>query len=130
VPVIIVDLGTGIAPFRAFLQDCKLPELKVKTGYFLATPEEKLTSFTKTSARLSKKMAYLHIWILLGCVTKKKIYVQNLMLQQGLEIWKWLEEDAAFYVCGDASRMAKDVDAALLSIAKDHGKLSDEVAAA
>ena len=45
-------------------------------------------------------------------------------------MWKWLQEGAAFYVCGDASRMAKDVDAALLSIAKEHGKLSEEAAAA
>jgi sulfite reductase (NADPH) flavoprotein alpha-component len=61
---------------------------------------------------------------------KEKIYVQNLMLKQGAEMWKWLQDGAAFYVCGDASRMAKDVDAALLVIAREHGKLTEEAAAA
>jgi sulfite reductase (NADPH) flavoprotein alpha-component len=51
------------------------------------------------------------------------------MLQQAAELWAWLQDGAAFYVCGDASRMAKDVDAALLQIAREQGKLSDEDAA-
>ena len=55
---------------------------------------------------------------------KEKLYVQHLMLQQGAELWSWLSNGAAFYVCGDASRMAKDVDQALLKIAEEHGKLS------
>ena len=58
------------------------------------------------------------------------MYVQNLMLQQGAELWKWSQDGAAFYVSGDASRMAKDVDAALHTIAEEHGGLSKDDAIA
>ena len=61
---------------------------------------------------------------------KEKLYVQHLMLQQGAELWSWLQDGAAFYVCGDASRMAKDVDQALLAVAREHGKLSEDEAMA
>ena len=61
---------------------------------------------------------------------KEKVYVQNLMVQQGAELWKWFQDGAAFYVCGDASRMAKDVDAALHTVAEQHGGLSKDDAAA
>ena len=52
------------------------------------------------------------------------------IVQQGAELWSWLQDGAAFYVCGDASRMAKDVDQALHAVAMEHGKLSEEEAAA
>ncbi len=61
---------------------------------------------------------------------KEKVYVQNLMIREGAELWKWFQEGAAFYVCGDASRMAKDVDAALHTVAREHGGLSEEDAVA
>ena len=59
----------------------------------------------------------------------EKIYVQNRMLENAAELWSWLESGAHFYVCGDASRMAKDVDAALHQIAETAGGLSKEAAA-
>ena len=61
---------------------------------------------------------------------KQKVYVQNVMNDQGAELWAWLQEGAAFYVCGDASRMAKDVDKALHDVIEKHGKLSAEDAVA
>ena len=57
-----------------------------------------------------------------------KIYVQDRMLEAGAELWKWLQDGAAFYVCGDASRMAKDVDKALHTVAREHGGLSEDEA--
>ena len=57
-----------------------------------------------------------------------KIYVQDKMLESGAELWKWIQSGASFYVCGDAKRMAKDVDAALHQIAQEHGGLSAEEA--
>jgi sulfite reductase (NADPH) flavoprotein alpha-component len=60
---------------------------------------------------------------------EQKIYVQDRMLEAGAEFWRWLEDGAAVYVCGDASRMAKDVDAALHRILEEHGGLSVEGAA-
>ena len=59
----------------------------------------------------------------------EKIYVQDRMREQGEELWAWLEAGAHFYVCGDAARMAKDVDAALKSVVARHGGMSDEKAA-
>ena len=59
---------------------------------------------------------------------QEKVYVQHLMEKQSAELWKWLEEGAAFYVCGDASRMAKDVDAALHNLIMEHGGKSEDEA--
>jgi sulfite reductase (NADPH) flavoprotein alpha-component len=58
----------------------------------------------------------------------EKIYVQDRMREHGAELWEWLEAGAYFYVCGDASRMAKDVDSALKSIIAEHGQLSEQEA--
>ncbi len=131
VPVIMVGPGTGIAPFRAFLEERKATGAKGKNWLFFGNPYEKtdflygdeLEAFQKDGTLSRMDLAWSRD-------QKEKIYVQNLMLKQGAEMWKWLQEGAAFYVCGDASRMAKDVDAALLSIAREHGKLSEEAAAA
>ena len=131
VPVIMVGPGTGIAPFRAFLEERKATGAKGKNWLFFGNPHkasdylygEELEGYLKDGTLGRIDLAWSRD-------QKEKIYVQDLMIQGGAEIWKWFEDGAAFYVCGDASRMAKDVDAALLTIAKDHGKLSDEQAAA
>ena len=57
-----------------------------------------------------------------------RVYVQHKMLDYGADLWRWLDEGAHFYVCGDAARMARDVDAALTDIIKTHGGMSDEAA--
>jgi len=131
VPVIMVGPGTGIAPFRAFLEERKAVGAKGKNWLFFGNPYQKsdflyqdeLEAFHKEGVLSRMDLAWSRD-------QKEKVYVQNLMLNEGAEFWKWLQEGAAFYVCGDASRMAKDVDAALLTIARDHGKLSEEEAAA
>ncbi len=130
-PLIMVGPGTGIAPFRAFLEDRKLTGAKGANWLFFGNPyrgsdylyEDELTGFQKDGLLQRLDLAWSRD-------QKEKVYVQNLMLQQGAEIWKWFQDGAAFYVCGDASRMAKDVDAALHSIAEQHGGLSKEDAAA
>jgi sulfite reductase (NADPH) flavoprotein alpha-component len=131
VPVIMVGPGTGIAPFRAFLEERKAAGAKGRNWLFFGNPykssdflyKDEMDAYAGDGILSRMDLAWSRD-------QKEKIYVQNLMLNEGGEMWKWLEEGAAFYVCGDASRMAKDVDAALLSIAKEHGKLSDEDAAA
>ncbi len=57
-----------------------------------------------------------------------RVYVQHKMLDRGAEVWRWLDDGAHFYVCGDASRMAKDVDAALTAILRTHGRMSEDAA--
>ena len=131
VPVIMVGPGTGIAPFRAFLEDRRASGAKGRNWLFFGNPhratdflyEDEINGFLadKTLTRLD---------VAWSRDQKEKLYVQHLMVQQGAELWSWLKEGAAFYVCGDASRMAKDVDQALHTVAKEHGGFSDEEAAA
>ncbi len=129
VPVIMVGPGTGIAPFRAFLEERKATGSKGKNWLFFGNPyqasdflyKDELEAFQKDGTLTRMDLAWSRD-------QKDKIYVQNLMVKEGAEFWKWLEEGAAFYVCGDASRMAKDVDAALHTLIREHGKLTEEQA--
>jgi len=128
-PLIMVGPGTGIAPFRAFLEERKITGAKGPNWLFFGNPhratdflyEEELTGFQQDGTLGRLDLAWSRD-------QKEKIYVQDLMLQQGAELWKWFQDGAAFYVCGDASRMAKDVDAALHRIAEQQGGLSPEAA--
>jgi sulfite reductase (NADPH) flavoprotein alpha-component len=130
-PVIMVGPGTGIAPFRAFLEDRQATGATGKNWLFFGNPhqatdflyQEELTTFVKSGVLGKLDLAWSRD-------QKEKIYVQHLMLESGAELWSWLEQGAVFYVCGDASRMAKDVDQALLEIVQTHGgKSSDDAAA-
>ncbi|MEO5713859.1 MAG: flavodoxin domain-containing protein [Luteolibacter sp.] len=130
-PVIMVGPGTGIAPFRAFLEERKATGSKGQNWLFFGNPhsttdflyQDELTAY-QTDGTLSK------LDLAWSRDQKEKVYVQNLMEQQGAGLWSWLQDGAAFYVCGDASRMAKDVDQALLKVAETHGRLTPEEAAA
>ncbi len=129
--VIMVGPGTGIAPFRAFLEDRKATAAKGRNWLFFGNPhsatdylyQDELAAFQADGTLSKLDLAWSRD-------QKEKLYVQHLMLQNGAELWTWLDKGAAFYVCGDASRMAKDVDQALLKIAEAHGKLSPEEATA
>ncbi|BCX46337.1 sulfite reductase, alpha subunit [Haloferula helveola] len=129
-PLIMVGPGTGIAPFRAFLEERKISGAKGANWLFFGNPhqstdflyEDELTAFKEDGTLQRLDLAWSRD-------QKQKVYVQNLMTENGAELWKWLGEGAAFYVCGDASRMAKDVDAALHEIAEKHGGMDAEAAA-
>ena len=131
VPVIMVGPGTGIAPFRAFLEERKATGGVGRNWLFFGNPhaasdflyQKDLEGFLDDGTLSRLDLAWSRD-------QKEKVYVQNVMLQEGAELWKWLQEGAAFYVCGDASRMAKDVDAALHAVAQQHGGLTVEAAAA
>lgn len=127
-PMIMVGPGTGIAPFRAFLEERLATGSKGKNWLFFGDQtrasdflyEEQLTAWQKDGFLTRLDLAFSRD-------QAEKIYVQNRMLENGAELWSWLEAGAHFYVCGDASRMAKDVDAALHTIAEKHGgKSADE----
>jgi len=129
--VIMVGPGTGIAPFRAFLENRKATGATGKNWLFFGNPHsatDYLYQSELDAYRADGTLAQLDLaW---SRDQKEKLYVQHLMLQNGTQLWAWLKNGAAFYVCGDASRMAKDVDQALLKIAEEHGKLTPAEAAA
>ncbi len=130
VPIIMVGPGTGIAPFRAFLEERKATHSKGRNWLFFGNPhrssdflyEDELNGYLADGTLSSMDLAWSRD-------QKEKLYVQHLMIERGAEMWSWLQDGAAFYVCGDASRMAKDVDDALHRIAAEHGQMSSEEAA-
>ena len=129
-PLIMVGPGTGIAPFRAFLEDRKVTGAKGRNWLFFGNPHRATDYLYQTEIEAFQADGTLaKLDLAWSRDQKEKIYVQHLMLRQAAELWAWLQDGAAFYVCGDASRMAKDVDAALLQIAREQGKLSEEDAA-
>ena len=127
-PLIMIGPGTGVAPFRAFLQDRQITGAKGKTWLFFGAQREKCDYAYKEDWE-----KFIHDGVLtkLDCAWSRdqthKIYVQNKMLESADEIWKWMDaEGAHFFVCGDARRMAKDVDAALRKIIQEKGGKSEE----
>lgn len=129
-PIIMVGPGTGIAPFRAFWEERAASGAKGDNWLFFGNPykatdfcyEDELNQLTGTG-KLKLSVAWSRD-------QEKKVYVQHLMVQEGEELWKWLEAGACFYVCGDASRMAKDVDNALHEVIQTWGHKTPEEAAA
>jgi len=130
-PVIMVGPGTGIAPFRAFLEEREATKAPGKNWLFFGD-QKRSTDFLYHDQIIA--------WVQSGHLTRldtafsrdqeEKIYVQTRMLQAASELWQWLEEGAHFYVCGDAKRMAKDVDDALHHIIETQGGKTAEEAAA
>lgn len=128
-PMIMVGPGTGVAPFRAFLEEREARGAKGKNWLFFGNPYRSTDFLYEEELAAKQKAGFLHkLSLAFSRDQKEKLYVQHLMLQEGAELWKWLDEGAYFYVCGDASRMAKDVDAALHQVAQEHGGLSEEAA--
>jgi sulfite reductase (NADPH) flavoprotein alpha-component len=129
--IIMVGPGTGIAPFRAFVQE-RVGNTGGGRNWVFFGDQHEATDFL-----------YGDEWkdyVASGTVQKldlawsrdqtEKVYVQDKMRENGAELWAWLQGGAIFYVCGDAKRMAKDVDQALHDIAAEHGNMDPEEAAA
>lgn len=130
-PVIMVGPGTGVAPFRAFLQERHVTGAKGKNWLFFGEQSRAQSYFYKDEwADLIKAGTLTRLDTAFSRDQEQKIYVQHRMAENGEELYRWLEEGAHFYVCGDASRMAKDVDAALHQIIETHGGKSADDAKA
>jgi sulfite reductase (NADPH) flavoprotein alpha-component len=125
----MVGPGTGIAPFRAFLQERRATGAKGANWLFFGAQRSRCDFFYKDELESMQQEGVL------GRVDTEfsrdqdcKVYVQNRMLENASELWNWLEQGAHFYVCGDATRMAKDVDKALHEIVQTAGGRSEEAA--
>lgn len=130
-PIIMVGPGTGIAPFRAFIEERNALGAKGKNWLFFGDQHFATDFLYQTEWQDYIKTGVLQkIDLAFSRDTDEKVYVQHRMMAQSKDLFAWLEEGANFYVCGDASRMAKDVHEALISIvAKESGK-GDEFAQA
>jgi sulfite reductase (NADPH) flavoprotein alpha-component len=128
--IIMVGPGTGIAPFRAFMQE------RVATGatgrnWVFFGDQKRATDFLYEEEWVAwqAKGQLARLDLAFSRDQAEKVYVQDRMRQAGAELWAWIKGGAHFYVCGDAKRMAKDVDAALHDIIAQHGGLEPAAAA-
>jgi sulfite reductase (NADPH) flavoprotein alpha-component len=128
-PIIMVGPGTGIAPFRAFLFDRKATGAPGKNWLFFGHQRSDCDFFYQEELNAMKTSGLLTrmslAWSRDG---EKKFYVQDRMREVGRELWTWLAEGAHFYICGDAKRMAKDVERALVDIVAQFGARSTDEA--
>jgi sulfite reductase (NADPH) flavoprotein alpha-component len=127
--IIMVGPGTGIAPFRAFLEHRAIEGATGKSWLFFGD-QKRATDFLyeKEFEAMLEKGTLTRLDTAFSRDQAEKIYVQDRMGESGAELWKWLKEGAYFYVCGDAKRMAKDVHQKLIDIAREHGGLTPEAA--
>lgn len=125
-PVIMVGPGTGIAPFRAFLQERRATGASGKNWLFFGDQRQKCDFLYQDELEEHLRDGSLaRLDTAFSRDQSEKIYVQTRMLEHAEELWNWLEDGAHFYVCGDAKRMAKDVDNALHHIAREQGGLDE-----
>ena len=125
--MIMIGPGTGIAPFRAFLEQRIKDKATGRNWLFFGEVHEESTFFYRDE--WFKAMREGHLEKLTTAFSRdqeNKIYVQHRLLSNSKEIWKWLQAGSYFYVCGDKKYMAKDVHAALIEIAQKEGNLKKE----
>jgi sulfite reductase (NADPH) flavoprotein alpha-component len=126
-PIIMVGPGTGIAPFRAFIEERQATGAPGKNWLFFGDRSHRTDYLYGDEWVEYKKDGILNELDLAWSRDQtEKVYVQHKMLEKGAALWDWLQNGALFYVCGDASRMAKDVDQALRTIAQQEGAMSEE----
>jgi sulfite reductase (NADPH) flavoprotein alpha-component len=124
-PIIMVGPGTGIAPFRAFVEHRATLDASGKNWLFFGDQRYTYDFLYQLEWQEFLKNGHLNkLDLAFSRDQPEKVYVQDKMLEKGAELFAWIEQGAHFYVCGDASRMAADVHQALLSIVEKHGAKS------
>ncbi|MFP2238627.1 NADPH-dependent assimilatory sulfite reductase flavoprotein subunit [Pseudescherichia vulneris] len=128
-PVIMIGPGTGIAPFRAFMQQRAADGATGKNWLFFGNPHFTDDFLYQVEwQRYVKEGVLTNIDLAWSRDQKEKVYVQDKLRQQGAELWRWINDGAHIYVCGDANRMAKDVEQALLEVIAEFGAMDTEAA--
>lgn len=130
VPVIMVGPGTGVAPFRAFLQEREARGASGRNWLLFGEQREAFDFYYRDELMAWQHSGHVRLDTAFSRDQAQKIYVQQRLLEQGAQVWQWLQEGACFYVCGDAEYMARDVDAALKQVVAEHGRMSTDAAAA
>ena len=123
-PVIMIGPGTGIAPFRAFLEERAATKAPGKNWLFFGNPHQATDWFYREELEAMQETKVLSRFSTAWSRDQDaKVYVQHRLREEGAELWQWLKNGAHVYVCGDAKRMAKDVEAALHAVIDEHGKV-------
>ncbi|OKP86935.1 sulfite reductase [NADPH] flavoprotein alpha-component [Paenibacillus helianthi] len=131
VPVIMIGPGTGVAPFRSFLEEREEQGAEGKTWLFYGDRHFVTDFLYQTDwQRMLKDGVLNKLDVAFSRDTEEKVYVQHRILEHSQELYAWLQEGAHVYVCGDEKHMAHDVHAALISVIQEEGGLSPEAAAA
>ena len=125
--VIMIGPGTGVAPFRAFVQERQETAAEGRQWLFFGNPHRRTDFLYQLEWQQAlRDGALTQISVAFSRDQAEKVYVQDRLREQGRELWSWLEGGAHLYVCGDADRMAPDVHAALIEIIAEHGNKSTE----
>jgi sulfite reductase (NADPH) flavoprotein alpha-component len=130
-PIVMVGPGTGIAPFRAFLQERRAQGATGKNWLFFGDQRRDHDFLYQEELEEYRRIGLLsRLDLAFSRDQHEKVYVQHRMRENAAQLWAWLEEGASFYVCGDARRMARDVDQTLHRIVAEQGRLADDAARA
>ncbi|MEH0394994.1 bifunctional nitrate reductase/sulfite reductase flavoprotein subunit alpha [Streptomyces sp. B21-088] len=130
-PMVMVGPGTGVAPFVGFLDERRALGHRAANWLFFGEQRSATDFYYREELDFLRRDGTLtRLDTAFSRDQRAKIYVQDRMREHGAQLWSWLQEGAHFYVCGDASRMAKDVDRALRDIAVAHGGLQEDAATA
>ncbi len=126
-PMIMVGPGTGIAPFRGFLQERRALGHAGRNWLFFGDQHRGENFYYRDDLEDMARDGLLNrLDLAFSRDQADRVYVQHKMLDYGADVWRWLDDGAHFYVCGDAAPMAEDVDAVLTAIIRRHGSMSEE----
>lgn len=127
--IIMIGAGTGIAPFRAFMQQRAVEQAEGKNWLFFGNPTFTEDFLYQQEWQDWAKQGLLHRYhFAWSRDQQQKVYVQDKICEQAENLWQWLQAGAYVYVCGDASKMAKDVEQALLEVVRQQGNMDEEQA--
>ncbi|WP_280273944.1 bifunctional nitrate reductase/sulfite reductase flavoprotein subunit alpha [Nocardia wallacei] len=130
-PMIMVGPGTGIAPFRGFLHERRALGCRGRNWLFFGDQHAADNFYYRDELEDMFRSGFLtRLDLAFSRDQRERVYVQHRMIEHGAELWGWLVDNGHLYVCGDAGRMARDVDDALLTLAQVHGKLDADGALA
>ncbi|QXI39718.1 bifunctional nitrate reductase/sulfite reductase flavoprotein subunit alpha [Pseudomonas xantholysinigenes] len=123
-PIIMIGPGTGIAPFRGFLEEREQRRAKGGNWLFFGEQHGACDFYYREQLQAWAATGHLRLSTAFSRDQPEKLYVQQRLLEHGAELWQWLEAGAIIYVCGDARRMARDVDGALRQLVAEHGGMT------
>jgi sulfite reductase (NADPH) flavoprotein alpha-component len=127
-PMIMVGPGTGLAPFRAFVEARRAHGAPGRNWLFFGEQRRRTDFFYQDELCAWERDGALRLDVAFSRDQPHKVYVQHRMREQGADLWRWLDEGAEFFVCGDKERMAADVDRELHQIIQTHGGRTEDQA--